>query len=153
MPELLNDQQIAEIAARTNAATEGWYIEDERDAVRYSFRIYDKYHQGVCKMTSGGEFHDRPHSEFIKHARADVPALIATVRHLQDENGTLKKHWADTCEDLASAWLKQGDLQTRLAQVEKERDDLRIQLKVIIPYVSGKRRQLKLLRSLEQGEK
>lgn len=157
MPETtepqLTETQIAEIEARTNAASEGWYIEDNKDAVRYGFRIYDKYHQGVCQMTSGGEFHDYPHSVFIKHARADIPALIRDRRalqariealttdwcecgHARDKHGFFSDH--DECyecdqasEDLCCEWRpaprpnENTALREQLAEVTKERDDAR----------------------------
>lgn len=49
-------------------------------------------------------------------------ALCATVRALRAEISTLKAHWADTSEDLASALLKIGELQSQSEQVTKERD-------------------------------
>lgn len=123
---ILDEEQIAAIEARANAATDGWYIEDERDAVRYGFRIYDKYHQGVCQMTSGGEFHDRPHSQLIAHARIDIPALCQTVRVLREQLAQAERQRDDALvravEDQDYDSEQRAALAKQLEQVTKERD-------------------------------
>ena len=48
-----------------------------------------------------------------------------TVKQIRAENQTLKEHWANTSEDLASALLKQDELQSQLEQLRAENEALR----------------------------
>lgn len=56
-----------------------------------------------------------------------IPALIRDWRAMRAENAALKKHWADTSEDLASAWLKHEEqkqsntaLREQLAEAQRQ---------------------------------
>lgn len=80
----LTEQQLADIAARTQAATNGPWCTD-------SWEIYQgtEYEPGIsqwigetCRGTSSPE-QDRADAEFVAHARTDVPALLDEVRRLR----------------------------------------------------------------------
>lgn len=151
-PVILSDEQVAEIEARANAATEGpWTL----------------YTGGA--ITAGQERHcvakvEFPHfpesmvdGRFMAHARTDIPALCQTVRGLRAsetywqaeallnhfcsehaKNTRQMGHYCTICAKPFVMTVPQGErppkykdliaentaLRDRLAQVEKERDDL-----------------------------
>lgn len=75
--------QLAAIQARADAATEGpWHVDDEEQTVRareYAGEIV--YDRSAEHPSEWAEF--KQTAEFIAHARADVPALLALVREQQ----------------------------------------------------------------------
>jgi hypothetical protein len=81
----LTEQQLDDIDARQQAATEGPWCTD-------SWEIYQgtEYLPGIsqwigetCRGTSSPE-QDRADAEFVAHARTDVPALLAEIRRLRE---------------------------------------------------------------------
>ena len=99
---ILDDDAVAEIAARANAATPGpWvYMTDEAfggeiRAAGFGEGDNDKFEH----VADTPKYDDRPDDmDFIAHARTDVPALCATVRVLRAENEQLLKWQADIQE-------------------------------------------------------
>jgi hypothetical protein len=78
MTSSLTDQQLADIAARHQAATEGpWTVsEDYSDVLGPDGDQLASYWNPTSETRNG---------EFIAHARQDVPALLAMVRRQQDQ--------------------------------------------------------------------
>ncbi len=98
MAEPLTDEQLAEIDARANAATPGpWSHCLIPDCIEVEVEHWDLFSpthtnsdgtqigDSVACHTANGE-----DAEFIKHSRADVPALLAEVRRLRAENAELR---------------------------------------------------------------
>lgn len=79
--EMLSDEQVAEIEARANTATEGPWTAYHRVSPRGA---YKQWHignkEGLCQITMSG--HERDY-QFMAHARTDIPALCQTVRALR----------------------------------------------------------------------
>lgn len=76
----MTEEELQEIEARANAATEGPW-----DACLSS---------GVCRAPPGEDHHSsighirtKQDQEFIAHARTDVPKLVAEVRRLRKLTG------------------------------------------------------------------
>lgn len=104
---ILDEKQISEIEARANAATAGpWDWACFRDAPDDVIALTSP--GGDVLLCTGdsdqswGEISDED-ERFIAHARADVPALCATVRALRAENKRLIQHAADLEHDLNEA--------------------------------------------------
>lgn len=97
--DILNQEQVAEIEARANAATEGpWESDNEQDS-EHRFQYYmvlDAESRTIFDTlnSSIGEIHEeadedgvyrwdevaRRNIAFAAHARADIPALCRTLR-------------------------------------------------------------------------
>lgn len=71
--------EIEAIEAYCAAATDGWYV-DEYTIGGILYRVFDKHHKGVCKMTSGDTLYDKPHADLIAKARTSLPRLCAALR-------------------------------------------------------------------------
>lgn len=96
----MNEDELAAIEARANAATEGpWEWANEEDASRMCLEAPYKLSDGSLirhdiistVLNSGGydsydaELEIEPQdAEFIAHSRQDIPALIAEVRRLRE---------------------------------------------------------------------
>lgn len=79
----MNEQELAEIEARANAATPGpWSVQVQH----HDTLIYGGPPGGRIDLAKIVPWmtHDKPNADFIAHARQDVPALIAEVRHLRN---------------------------------------------------------------------
>lgn len=80
--KILTVEEIAEIEVRANAATKGpWKSTQNYLVVSSSLSS-----EPPCRMYNVNR---RNNNEFIAHAREDIPALCATVRHLVAENEKL----------------------------------------------------------------
>lgn len=78
----MDEQRLAEIEARANAATPGpWRTEAAG---------IDSYIVSDTDLIFGGEHHEGyidpedPNAVFTAHAREDIPALVAEVRRLRE---------------------------------------------------------------------
>ncbi|MFF0409135.1 hypothetical protein ACFYUY_01700 [Kitasatospora sp. NPDC004745] len=109
---------LAAIQARADAATEGeWWVEED-DRVWTLHGVHARIPSGVPEIgeqilnhqilkapktgTPYAEYWpDRADAEFIAHARADVPALLARVRQLETENERLAKHADELATEIA----------------------------------------------------
>ncbi|MFC8983896.1 hypothetical protein [Streptomyces sp. NPDC057115] len=79
----LNEQRLAEIAARAKKATPGPWITEERDHDMHVGGVPDGPHIALLGRASWpGVPAD---AEFIAHAREDVPALLVEVQRLKTE--------------------------------------------------------------------
>lgn len=92
---LLDQQAVEEIEARASAATPGpWAVWDSCSWRRIG--TVEPYADGnvICPITQNDGHPDllakREDLEFVAHAREDIPALCATVKHLRAENERLK---------------------------------------------------------------
>lgn len=80
----LTDQQLTQIEARTTAATDGpWTLhEDDGDTFRApAWEVLPASGEMVARLREWAS----ADAEFIAHARADVPMLLAEVRRLRAE--------------------------------------------------------------------
>ncbi|WP_393075156.1 hypothetical protein [Streptomyces sp. LN704] len=86
-PKPLTEQQLAEIEARTNAATPGpWTVsEDYSDVITPDGGQLASYWNPTSETRNG---------EFIAAARTDVPALLAEVRRLRARSLTENEYSA-----------------------------------------------------------
>ncbi len=83
----MNEKELAEIEARAEAATPGpWEVDND-----LSVFTKDGGHGTPWTLfdTVGNEGEDSSNADFIAHARQDVPALVAEVRRLNEENSRL----------------------------------------------------------------
>ena len=79
----MNEDELAAIEARANAATEGpWEVEPHPDQP-YLDKVVRHY--GHLTDLLAQCFHTNGNAAFIAHARQDIPALIAEVRRLRQE--------------------------------------------------------------------
>ena len=95
-------ERLDEIQARANAATEGpWAVRGDED---YGYEVHGQREAssipGVWRPTEVCGPGEERNAEFIAHARADVPALVAALRAVLDlhRKGTIYYH-ADHCEN------------------------------------------------------
>ena len=90
MTSLMTDEQLAEIEARVSAASHGpWHKTKGGMCIFQTYRVSPQFtDHGGMKMVD---------ADFIIHARTDVPALLAAVRHLQAENERLESERAALC--------------------------------------------------------
>jgi hypothetical protein len=82
----MTDEDLKAIAARAAAATEGpWRSSDLGPCDGMQINTMAKKFQDPdwCIVSDGGEMSEE-NSEFIAHARTDVPALLEEVKRLQD---------------------------------------------------------------------
>jgi len=119
------------IEARVNAATPGpWWVEQVGDFGDKSAVIECVRWRGYLNTLHLGE--DTPTAEFIAHAREDVPALVAEVRRLTEENTIIDRACVRRL-DQSIAWMERAEsaeaevvtLRARLAAVEAELAELR----------------------------
>lgn len=78
--------RLGEIEARANAATEGpWAVRGDED---YGYEVHGQREAssipGVWRPTEVCSPGEERNAEFIAHARADVPALVAALRAVLD---------------------------------------------------------------------
>lgn len=109
----MTEEQLREIEARHEAATPGPWRHTFKDCLYYmSSEFIDREDDpiGVGLITSDINQHNAElyatdaDMEFIAHARADIPALLAEVRRLREEQ--LRKTDCRWCDDTSdSHWL------------------------------------------------
>jgi len=81
------DINAESIAALLEEIPDGWYEDVHRSPSGEAvYRIFDKHHQGVCKMTSGGEFHDKPNLAFIAAAPDIARAYLELSKQVERES-------------------------------------------------------------------
>ncbi len=115
----MTDDELNEIEARVDAASDGpWYADKHSVFVKLeddeSLSEYDRERHREMNDEEAiyEDQHSSPHNaEFITHAREDVPALVAEVRRLRQENDDLKRHAlteidATTLEEGQEVWLR-----------------------------------------------
>lgn len=91
---MLTDEQIAEIRARTEAATPGpWFFDMRRaNVVSTTGRSIALVAQRVGKTTSWvSDIHDADNAVFIVHAREAIPALLADREELQRQMAEVER--------------------------------------------------------------
>lgn len=117
--KILTIEEVAKIEARERLATKGPWTKYYRVSPRGAHKQWHIGNKdGACQITMTG--HERDY-DFMAHAREDVPALCATVRHLQ-------KDYSDLAA--ANRWLLQENeqLASELAKTRQHRDDLNAEL-------------------------
>lgn len=83
----MTKQEIDEIEARANAATEGPFVLLRHDSGHDTF--YDVLtHESLLAITQMSHMHD---AKFIAHAHQDVQELIAEVKRVQAGNKRLRE--------------------------------------------------------------
>lgn len=100
MTEILDEGAVSEIEARENAATPGpWAVWDSCSWRRIG--TVEPFGDGniICPITQNDGHPDllarREDLEFAAHAREDIPALCATVKHLRAERQEILKTLED----------------------------------------------------------
>lgn len=134
----VSPQDIAEMRARVNAATEGpWaYRTHEIDDWGVIRTTATKSRRVVATARAGGSSGLDPHrqagddpcrsnGEFIAHARSDMPRLLDAIEALTAENARLRKQveYEQRCGAEYVASL--ADVRAENAQLASERDTLR----------------------------
>lgn len=84
----MNDEEIATIERRANDATEGpWRAAAYRPTPDSpgSYNTVIASDANICGLHDGGQTRESidANAHFIAHAREDIPALVAEVRHLR----------------------------------------------------------------------
>lgn len=103
MAERLTDTEIAEIEARAQAATAAPWVYDE-DTIQHAV-------PGADPVLACCWWGDPATTEFIAHARTDVPRLIAALRESRAREAELR----ETVEDLVGQFAYQTRQQGRAA--------------------------------------
>lgn len=89
MTDEVSDDEVAEIEARWRAATPGpWQT-------RFIYRLFESARRDPINLFGSGPEQDWPDSVFIASARADIPALCATVRALRQQITELTAEWCE----------------------------------------------------------
>lgn len=97
--KILTSEEVGEIEARERLATKGPWTKYYRVSPRGAYKNWHIGNKdGACQITLNG--HERDY-DFMAHAREDIPALCATVRHLLSENENLKR---ETASQRTPAW-------------------------------------------------
>lgn len=83
---LLSEETLAEIKARAGAATAGPWFDQITDEGYLRVTNDLSAVNGICGFgdMEGTDGQDHDNAEFIGHARADIPALLAHIEALQD---------------------------------------------------------------------
>lgn len=81
----LTDQQLDDIEARANAATEGPWMADGHEIYGSGCGVLDIEQWKAETLRIEDPEGAKADAEFIAHAREDVPALVETVRRLRAE--------------------------------------------------------------------
>jgi len=81
----LTAQQFDDIQTRADAATPGPWEEHKPYGPDFYAYLRGPYLRGVGTLNFGDGEGAEADREFVKHAREDVDALLATVRHLQGQ--------------------------------------------------------------------
>ena len=122
----MTPEQLAEIEARSNAATEGpWH--KEKDCGETGFTVMSPRENprvGVAFYTSDYD------AIFIAHARTDITTLIAAVREKD-------KLYVSALADLVSANSTIYDQNARIAELEKHIVSLGEQIEELENDLSG----------------
>ncbi len=120
---------LEEIKAREQAATPGpWIVVEKGNSVKSQAVISENYPEiGICSGIS-----IRRHcADFIAHARADIPALIAEVERLNEQHQcdahniaamkTTLDQQAKNCEELIESY-KKSNLEQATENYELEQE-------------------------------
>lgn len=106
---------LAAIQARANAATEGpWFLDADGVGMAFAgnradgrqYGLWDIVHVSADKL---GDLkpecadQERANADFIAHARADVPALIAALRQVEAERDDFKARLIEAADALSPA--------------------------------------------------
>lgn len=130
---ILSESAVSEIETRANAASKGPWSQSALASAYIVGRHTDDF-PVICALAEyekdGTLYLEFTNAEnnmtFLAHAREDIPTLCATVKHLRTELSTTKGQWAEMFEKLASALLKQDDLQSQLEQLRAENKRLKM---------------------------
>lgn len=77
----MNAEQLTAIKERAEKATHGPWNAD-------IYTIYSEKDGHIAEVVDDNQFNNM---HFIAHARQDIPALVAEVERLKDENSSLKR--------------------------------------------------------------
>lgn len=124
------DAWIAEVRKRCDAATEGpWF--DWFAAPNYDFSSKPE----DCVLGECHDYNGENNRQFIIHARTNLPQALDIIADLRRENEKLKDDFQKTAEAWGAASDERdrnkteiADLRRRLAESEKERDELKVEL-------------------------
>lgn len=90
---------LGPIEKRANAATEGpWKRDAEQDDTPVVYRDHPAV-AGAAEVIFTADWGTEADAEFAAHARQDVPALVARVRELEEENQKLRALVGDLADD------------------------------------------------------
>lgn len=104
---ILNDSAVSEIETRANAASKGPWSQSALASAYIVGRHTDDF-PVICALAEyekdGTLYLEFTNAEnnmtFLAHAREDIPALCATVKHLRAENARLTKERDQAREDV-----------------------------------------------------
>jgi len=107
----MTPERLAEIKARSEAATPGPWRHGEADGTG---KVAEPFHGGsitagaTCCIVFGHTIHGAPFgvleevdAEFIAHARADVPALVAEIERLRGALLDIAEYWNGDHNEMA----------------------------------------------------
>jgi hypothetical protein len=115
----LSEQQLAEIAARVEAAEGGWHVVPD-EAEPYRFEIHGDG-PTIVAVFGGDSYPVRENAEFAAHARQDVPALLADNEWLRKYSAEQHQGLKDLAELVRSWHQKATAAEARVAELEAER--------------------------------
>ena len=94
-----NDQRIAEITARCEAATPGpWYAKENWLIGGFSITTKDAYPHDE-RVPEIATMASKENAEFIAHSRSDIPYLLSEVKRLTAENERLREAISKYCHN------------------------------------------------------
>lgn len=130
---ILDESAVSEIEARANAATEGpWAVWDSCSWRRIGTKEPFADGNVICPITQNDEHPDllakREDLEFVAHARADIPALCATVKHLRAEVEELSERLIKSADRSGGLLVTNGELR---AENERLRSEHRIAVRFL----------------------
>jgi hypothetical protein len=87
----MSEEELNAIEARVNAATSGpWAMAEYHPKTMLLYPIGNPVTQELLAWPIQGGENSQNNAAFIAHARRDVPALLAHIRELQQENTRLQ---------------------------------------------------------------
>lgn len=100
-------EQLAEIEARANRATPGpWQRDGCNGGEFYCVLAKNPGHLSDLLCTMRGRSSEVADSDFIAHARTDIPLLIAALRERESEIESLRAECESLNRQIENAWAK-----------------------------------------------
>ncbi|MFV8250225.1 hypothetical protein [Bdellovibrio bacteriovorus] len=119
----MTKQQLDEIKQRVEAATEGPWMVTKADDFPQLYKL--PLYKGCCGLENDeiktaicypdGRMNES-NSDFIAHARTDIPALLEHIESLQGQLNTEKKHHSEAVSKLLILTSKFKELQGQLEE-------------------------------------
>lgn len=114
--KLLTDDEVAEIEARANAASSGPW------EARFIYRLFQSARHDPANLFGSGPEQDWPDSEFMAHARVDVPALCRSLRLTKARLKLVSEDRDLLYDQLAQSRAENERLASQLKEWQEEKD-------------------------------